>query len=321
MNKKKISLEELEKSSNSYLELYETVMDQIKKGKLIPIGSSKLNGKRPALYRSYWSIPEPFEGKKYEQELKYELNPRLSNAYYLRNLKIYEKDRNLLKAVNYFFNHHFEKLREAVSLNERSFQIWQQEKFLQIGEGKRILKNLGLALEDLNIYHTAEPLAYYSRHKSYPQNILIIENKDTFYTMRKHLLNGSSHILGLEIGTLIYGGGKGVSKAFGDFEHSVEPYLLESNNCFYYFGDLDYEGIAIFHQLNRVKEVKPFTAAYLQMIQKCETLILPKTKAGQIRLLEAEFFNHFDEGVATTIKEILEKDDYIPQEILTMTDL
>ena len=48
-----------------------------------------------------------------------------------------------------------------------------------------ILKNLGLELDFLNYYDTCEPIAYYSMSKENPQNILVLENKDTYYTMRK----------------------------------------------------------------------------------------------------------------------------------------
>lgn len=99
------------------------------------------------------------------------------------------------------------------SLNERSFQIWQQEKFLA-QEGQRLLKNVGLTLDDLNIYETAEPLAYYSVSKETPQNILIIENKDTFYSLRKHMIEGHQQILGFPMKTLIYAGGKKGIKGF-----------------------------------------------------------------------------------------------------------
>ena len=66
-------------------------------------------------------------------------------------------------------------------------------------EGQRLLKNVGLTVDDLNIYETAEPLAYYSVSKETPQNILIIENKDTFYSLRKFLIERHPRILGCSI--------------------------------------------------------------------------------------------------------------------------
>lgn len=203
------------------------------------------------------------------------------------------------------------------SLNERSFQIWQQEKFLA-QEGQRLLKNVGLTLDDLNIYETAEPLAYYSVSKETPQNILIIENKDTFYSLRKYMIEGHQQILGFPMKTLIYAGGKKGIKGFQHFEASVEPYLLHQANRFYYFGDLDYEGILIFEKLRDHFYCEPFVLAYEAMLKKSVSLQLPKTKEKQNRQISEMFFNYFEE--CTLMKAILESDRYIPQEILTMQD-
>ena len=81
-----------------------------------------------------------------------------------------------------------------------------------------------------NIYETTEPLAYYSRTRNIPQNLLILENKDTFFSMRRHLLEGNEEILGIKIDTLIYGAGKGIFRSFEDFDLCVEPYMQAEGN-------------------------------------------------------------------------------------------
>ena len=42
--------------------------------------------------------------------------------------------------------------------------------------------------------------------------------------MRNYLLNGHTEIFGAEIGTLIYGAGKGIIRSFQDFDLCAEPY-------------------------------------------------------------------------------------------------
>lgn len=69
-------------------------------------------------------------------------------------------------------------------------------------------------MEALNVYRTTEPLSYYTHTRNTPQNILILENKDPFFSMRNYLLNGHTEIFGAEIGTLIYGAGKVLSVLF-----------------------------------------------------------------------------------------------------------
>ncbi len=246
--KNKITLEELQEFCHitTYSELIQIVYELIKKDQITPIKNSKLNGKKPALYQAYRIHRISEDNSRFEEELMYQLVPMLNNNYYLKNMETYRKDRLFVLLLNEYLKHHRNCLQEAVSMNERSFEIWGREKFLMKEGGIRILKNVGLTLEDLNIYDTTEPLAYYSHHKRVPQNIVILENKDTFYSMRRHLLNGNTSILGVEIGTLIYGAGKSIHKSFQDFTFCVEPYLNDNRNEILYFGDLDYEGIIIY---------------------------------------------------------------------------
>ena len=149
------------------------------------------------------------------------------------------------------------------------------------GRGKRILKNLGLDFSDLNVYETPEPFVSYTFDRLVPQNVLIIENKDTFYTIRKYMQDtGKNVILGEKFGTIIYGSGKKVIASFRDFEYTAEKYLAHRKNKFLYFGDMDYEGIGIYEKLVEIfKEkstegiiaekmmVEPFKEAYIRMLE------------------------------------------------------
>lgn len=185
-------------------------------------------------------------------------------------------------------------------------------------------KNIGFLPQDLNIYETTEPLSYYSHHKNIPQNVLIIENKDTFYSMRRHLIKGNETILGLPVGTLIYGKGKGIIKSFKDFTFCVEPYLSDKSNQIIYLGDLDYEGILIYEQLSAVFmdriPIKPFNEAYVYMLKKAKTVTLPEMKEGQNKNIGNYFLDSFNDNDRAEILEILKNNKYIPQEILSSRD-
>ena len=212
----------------------------------------------------------------------------------------------------------------------------------------------GLTEAFLHIYQTTEPLAYYSHTRQIPQNLLILENKDTFYSMRRHLLDGGGKILGMEFGTLIYGAGKGILRSFLDFDLCVEPYMRDGRNGIYYFGDLDYEGIGIYESLAGMhagmhpegRKVIPFKEAYEKMTEKAENAgrvkcenagdavgmnheraeivcgieNLPDTKEQQNRNIKGEFFMHFDKDCADKMRKILAAGKYIPQEILNIAD-
>lgn len=326
---KRISLEELlrARQNAAYRQQYEYVLTLISEGKIKPLKASGTNGKRPALYREYWMAELQKDYSILEEELKYQLHPMIAVDYYLSHLANYEQDRQWVLMLSGYLKKDRGKLKYTESTNERSFEIWNHEKFLSRGPGKRILKNCGLEEGFLNIYRTTEPLAYYSRTRQVPQNILILENKDTFYSMRRHLMDGG-RILGMEAGTLIYGAGKGILRSFLDFDVCVEPYMKNDENRIYYFGDLDYEGIGIYESLAEMVsgrwEILPFTDAYKAMIEKadetCKAEDLPDTKEQQNRNIREFFFSHFCGEMVSRMEAILESGKYIPQEILNIAD-
>ena len=171
-------------------------------------------------------------------DIKYTFSTMISVDYYLAHPDMYEKDRNWVLMLNQYLKKHTDALLTPESLNERSFEIWHREKFLDREQGK---------------------------------NILILENKDPFFSMRNYLLNGHNEIFGAEIGTLIYGAGKGIIRSFQDFDLCAEPYMKHPENTIYYFGDLDYEGIGIYENLaekfrSRWKII-PFVPAYQAMLE------------------------------------------------------
>ena len=200
-------------------------------------------GEEPALCTAYWEAAEEAADKeKLKEELLFRISPKIHTDYYLNHLTNYQKEREQVLRLNRFLIEEQEALKEAVSLNERSFQIWGREKFLQREQGNKLLSHCGLKPQDLNIYRTTEPLAYYSADHSTPQGILILENKDTFYTMRRFLMEGGRFIFTEKIHSVIYGAGKGVLRSFEDFFFCMEAYMCHPQNRILYFGDLDYEG-------------------------------------------------------------------------------
>lgn len=309
----------------SYQEQYEYIRKLLEEGRIKPVKASKTNGKKPALYREYWILEETKDYSSYIEEIKYTFSTMISVDYYLAHLDIYEEDRPWVLMLNEYLKNHQDAMLTPESVNERSFEIWNREKFLDRGSGKKILKRCGIEIESLNIYRTTEPMAYYTHTRTTPQNLLILENKDPFFSMRNYLLSGHTEIFNIEMGTLIYGAGKGIIRSFQDFDLCAEPYMKAPGNTIYYFGDLDYEGIGIYENLAEKFrdrwEIKPFVPAYKAMLEKAESVtMLPETKEQQNRNIDTRFFSCFDDITVEKMKEILEKDRYIPQEILNIAD-
>lgn len=328
-NKKKITLEKIEEiyKVSTYGELYDLILKLIENNEIEVIKSSGGNGRKPALYKKYKIVEKEEDNSFYIEELTYKILSKFDISYYKKNIDKYKEHRNYILALNIFIKENEELLKVPLSMNERSFQIWGREKFLQKEEGKSILKNLGLNLDYLNYYDTSEPLAYYSKSKKVPQNILILENKDTYYTMRRYLINSNNNnILRKEIDTVIYGAGKGIIKAFRDYDISVEDYLANKVNKIYYFGDLDYEGIIIYEKFyDTYKDkynINLFIDGYKKMIDKINNInCLPKMKDGQNKNINKYFLDEFSLEYRLKIEEILKNNLYIPQEIINITDL
>lgn len=310
-----------------YKELYAKILELIDVNQIKPVKASGINGKSPALYREYWLIEESQDVTKYIDELNFQIVPAISTDYYKAHMDQYLQDRQWVLLLNDYLRNNKGQFMTHMSENERSFDIWHREKFLKQEQGKKILKRCGIDIQNLNFYRTTEPIAYYSATKQTPQNMLVIENKDTFYSMRKFLIDGNDKIFGEHIGTLIYGAGKGIIAAFSDFDISAEPYMTAQGNTIYYFGDLDYEGIGMYENFAAAYgdryEIRLFVRAYEKMLSKAQIMdmdSLPTTKEGQNRNIGSAFLSAFSQSHQTTIMDILAHDRYIPQEILNIKD-
>jgi len=101
--------------------------------------------------------------------------------------------------------------------------------------------------------------------------------------------------------------------------NEYDQLLIGSRNTYYYFGDLDYEGINIYQSLlanNQELQINLCTELYSRMLKEAKKYLLPKTKSGQRKTDMTEFLKSFDDEASQEIMTILENGRYIPQEIL-----
>ena len=331
MKKHKLSYSDLikGKSFSDYAEEVTYIYKLIENGSVTPIKSSGTNGKKPAMYRKFWKFESETDYSKYEDELKYRLSVKINPQYYLKHPEVYDYERKFVLQLSEFLENRISELDSMMSVNERSYSIWRLEKFLsgqkQIVKGHdisalSILRHCAVLPESLNVYKTAEPMAYFSISKDYPQNILIVENLDPFYSMRKFILSGGRDILGMKFSTLIYGGGKRVSGIFSDFDLMAEDYLKAVGNRFFYFGDLDYEGIGIYESFagKASVNVEIFAEAYRALLEDTDIDSLPDSKELQNKNISNLFWSFFNDTEIKKMQEILKKGKYIPQEKLSI---
>ncbi len=230
---KDIDVEQLFNSFSDYEENYQTIQNMVDQGKIIPVKSSGLNGMFPPLYNRYRKKSSPKKDIHYLKDvMQQEICPPLSTVYYEKKLAQYEKDRPMILALQkWIFKN--SPPPEPVSINERSFEIFQQEKILA-DHGLRLLNNLHLDESVLSIYDTCEPASCFSVPNSCGP-ILIVENRDPFVTIRKLLSEGQKTICGLPVSNVVYGRGKNICRSFQDLLEFGTPEIKSSLNQIYYW--------------------------------------------------------------------------------------
>ena len=238
---------------------------------------------------------------------------------YLKKPHVYEKHRDLLLLLNRFLIQKGETLNIRMSKNERAYQIWNDEKILDNAVCKSIVKWNHLETV-LNYYLTPEPFFDYIHTKKEEMNILVIENKDTWYTMRK-LMNKwqtDCFVAGLQIHGLVYGEGNKITKknALADYENQI----IQKKCHFFYWGDLDYTGIEMFQRVvrqNPAVSIRLFSNLYEKMLDAKPIEALGKIKHNQNQKINCELFLEcFTPAYQEKIKLILKQNFYIPQEIM-----
>lgn len=325
IGKKIITISEIQEyfKIENYLSLVELIKTEVAKGTLSGVDKSKFNGMEPPLYNKYRIKFEEEDLSHLEEEINYSFPLNFNREYYLKSLKKYENQREYVEALIDYFRNKKSELQISMSINERSFRIWGLEKFLKEGCGQSILHNVGLSISDLNIYTTPEPFVYYSFRKNQNQRVLILENKDTWYTMRKLMIEGQHRFLGEAIDTIIYGSGKNIEKSLEDYEATVEEYLFNPSKLLYW-GDIDFEGIGIYERLKQryssTFKIELFRNAYISMVNLAEGRVLPKSSENQNKNIDVVFLKEL-EPYEHRILKLLEAGVYIPQEIVNYSEL
>lgn len=312
-------LSQFGKLDDEYEIQYNFVQKLIYDGVVKPVRNKKyLNHRTPPLFTRYHNLSLREEHVQSCSELD-SLCGDIDIGWYRKHPAIFNKEKTLVLQLNDFFIHNKTLLLSKVSYNTRSYQIWHNEKELKNGQGKTVLDHCGISIDDLNICDFVEPLSFCSFTENTPQNVLFVENMETYNTLRE-LLEKNQTLYGRKIGSLVYGSGMGVVGSARHPVASLAQHVAREENTFLYFGDLDYAGIRIYEAFCRVFpfNVKPLTEAYLAMLEK--TKFPGKMQKRQKKTAGETFFAFFSDEQAKSIKTLLEKGYYIPQETLDLSD-
>lgn len=307
-----------------YLDYYNAIIKLIEDKKIIPVKSSGSNGMNPPLHKRYTISEEQLSFDHLINEIRL-LDSTFNIDAYLVQPSKYAEHRDFIIALDNFIKTRSRDLQIEASINERSFQIFSLEKALRQDRIVNSILNLNPKLEEkLNFYDTPEPFfTHYinSDNKNLKLlNILIIENKDTWYTLRRLLNPVESNLLGIDFHILLYGEGKKIirtSSSLTDYNNAI---LDGQEGIYYYFGDLDYEGINIFNNLvrnNKKLDIRLMRSLYEEMIRLSKGVKLPETKELQRVNKMDDFLKGFSDDDIKYIKTILGLRKYIPQEIIS----
>lgn len=316
-----IPIEQLMNDKLTYAENVKRIEAMVVEGKLEPVKASGVNGKRPVLYKRYIQKRPRMDKATLIEKVDHLIEPPLSAQFYKSHLVQFEKDEAVIMALQTWLNEHpDEKELEPISQNERSFEIFGQEKLLA-RDGLRVLKNLKAPVERLRFYMTGIPLSVWSQKRE-KGNVLIVENMDPYVSIRSLLIDGSENILGFPVNTVGYGAGHGIERSFQDLIEFGDPALKESLAVVYYWGDLDYEGIQIFeslHQKYPAVSIEPWIPGYEAMLEQGRKASLPQSRERQRFCAGELFYSYFPDSFRKEVSELLEQGCYIPQEILNRT--
>lgn len=207
--------------------------------------------------------------------------------------------------------------RELITREERSLELFDDEKFLARTEGKQLLKRLGITLDTLRAITVRELFESYRVPHRTVHTILISENH-SFYDSAKRLMKSGQAVCGLQPDLLIYGEGwKIVSSLMFLEELAVNPL----DTSIYYVGDMDKAGWDIYGNLKlSYPELKLNLALtiYEHMIHFAEQEYANSNEQN-CPILHLEIVLQETAAVPKlklTIETLLEDNKRIPQEVL-----
>jgi hypothetical protein len=308
------SNQDFERKTLLYKDLANSIVELEEEGKIIPVKSSKRYFMDKRIYNRYKKVKREEKKNLYKDEVLTGYHPNMAMSSYIKNVNLYKKDREVLKIISKFL---FDKENEEtfISVNERSYQLFGNEKLLAEDWNEKKLVKIGLTYEDLFCYPTYEPFFYYGSVRHENESVLIVENKDTFYSLKKLFLEGVNAWDGIAFSMLIYGEGNKITNSI----HFLEELAIPKNTRIYYFGDFDPMGITIF---NRIKEsntrpIDLMTLFYREMWKYRKNGNVSKKQDWNEQAIHS-FCSYFEEDEQTDYLCYLRDNKYIPQEALTI---
>lgn len=298
-----------------YRELADEILRMEEEGVIEPIKSAKFYSRDTRVKDRYKKVTKSnMDEEGLRNDLLTNYHTKISGLYYLKNLREFQREKSKVEKISQFL--------EAVtcdepflSANERSFELFHDEKYLNEQSGRNLLSNLGLTLNDLHCFETFEPFIHIGQATKENENILIVENLDTFYSLMKLYSEGIRSWHGIEFSMIIYGEGNKITKSFAHLDELGVP----EQTRIYYFGDFDREGINIYYRIatRSNRPVKAMNMFYKRMYERRSNKKSVNKQYLNERALEY-FFEENEFEDEHEMKDYLIQGQYIPQEAVNI---
>src|SRR5690554_320118 len=314
-------------SAGGYHKLSRSLKNLADEGLIGTVKNSPLNGKKPPL-KTRWRILIDNSEAGWDSKRFFRYSDLLDLSFYERNPGYQtEEEWQKIESVYNFLREREE--REWASLEERSLELFADEKYLSNSRNKAVLSWIKVSLADLKARKYGEMFIYWQMLKGSKvsakkqpdlkgQQVLILENHSTFFSCKRVLQEGRD-ILGKYYNMLIYGEGKKIIKSLSFLE---EISTAEDIQLFY-FGDIDPEGFMIYRLLKERYpgvELELCLPLYRELLQAAETSYPCSNQRRNEKdlkyILDEIDAGKFSEEVRQ-LKELWYNSKRLPQELIT----
>ena len=303
-----------------------SIISELQKAQILePMRNSKTNGNM--VYPIYLKYKINFAEETFDGELAEisALHPHLQYGGVLQNKPSeYRKYREALRKLDhYLFTHSSDCI--PVSRKERSFEIFNEEKFLDDKTFCKLLEKLNLNPETLFFYDTPEYCFNdFIPEKKTEMTLLICENKDIWFNIRRRMFEDhASEILGTHIDGVVFGSGNEVSQK--NALTSYTRFLGDTKVSYLYWGDIDRAGLNIFLSLlknNPDLDIRLFVPAYEEMLRFAPDFNIPDSDDKREIIGDySGIYSVISNGYKEQLQESILQNKRIPQEIITYANL
>lgn len=307
---KRMTLTDIEKQlpSNLSYEAYAgVVMQLLDEGIISPVVAAGKNHKSMSLPLKL-NINRNEINKEHTRalfEARVALNPLLDLSYYEKHIRAWQEDKDAINLVNQYLNHNLKDMQVS-TIPERSYDLCGDEKWLSEKGGMHVLDRLKIT-KTLMMQSEVDPCMFAINKHFLDFNHythLIVENKSIYYRLLKHLDTST-------YATLIYGSGWKKVSSFKSF-YKQFPFDQKPHRVVY-FGDLDREGLKIWHNLYKTYSIMLAKDFYKALIP------CPRSQGKATQVPNQASLHAFCDQMAMAIDpidQVFNDNLYIPQEAL-----